>query len=118
MSEKKKKRKKGRRTILQPQPSYPLGEVKGLIAEGRVWITANALRRAQEDFNWGPRDIIDALLKLQSKHFSKPEASRSIHCEVIDVYKVINLKGENVYTHFYVDDKKRLLVVNSFHMLG
>lgn len=33
---------------------------------------------------------------------------------VIDYYKAPGLNGENIYTHFYVDDSVDKLVINSF----
>jgi len=35
----------------------------------------------------------------------------------MDFYKARRLKGENVYTHFYIDDDVPCLVVNSFKQI-
>ena len=36
---------------------------------------------------------------------------------ILDVYKAPGLKGEDVYTHFYIDGDAELLIVNSFKQL-
>jgi len=33
---------------------------------------------------------------------------------LIDYYKAHGLKGEDVYTHFYIDTETELLIVDSF----
>jgi N-acetyl-gamma-glutamylphosphate reductase len=33
---------------------------------------------------------------------------------VVDYYKAYRLKGEEIYTHFYINDTTGRLVVNSF----
>ena len=59
-------------------------------------------------------DIIDALCKLQPKHFYKSDTSKVKPTVVLDFYKAVGLKGENIYTHFYVDDQSKVFVINSF----
>ena len=69
---------------------------------------------ANDAFGWGFADILDALIKLQPKHFYKKAVARFDPKIVLDFYKATGLKGENVYTHFYIDDELNKLIVNSF----
>ena len=85
-----------------------------MIAQGKVLINSNALDDARRDFGWETADILDALGRLQPKHFYKSDTSRTKPAIVLDVYKAPSLKGEDVYTHFYIDDEDIVLVVNSF----
>ena len=82
-----------------------------------VVIRNNALDDAQRDFGWNHTDILDAIGKLRPKHFYKTEKSHITPAEVIDYYKARKIKGENVYTHFYVDTTTGILVINSFKEL-
>ena len=95
-------------------PYYSLGVVKGLVKNGDVRILNKPRKSADKDFGWDSADILDALMKLQLKHFYKPELSNFEPHFPIDVYKARGLKGENVYTHFYIDNETNLLVVQSF----
>jgi hypothetical protein len=47
---------------------YPLKKVKELLKSGHYRINGNALISAENDFNWGPAEIIKCLLKLKSRH--------------------------------------------------
>jgi hypothetical protein len=107
-------RGKGKReTASKPQSFYALSEVRDLIDQRRVDVRPNALDDAQRDFGWETSDILDALKRLQPKHFYKSDASAKKYGVVLDFYKACGLKGEDVYTHFYIDDEKGVLVVNS-----
>ncbi|MFH1312091.1 MAG: type II toxin-antitoxin system MqsR family toxin [Candidatus Eisenbacteria bacterium] len=105
----RKKRKKER-----PKPFYGLAEVRELVREGRVLCSEQALDGARYSFGWDEPDIRDALLRLEMKHFHKSDVSEFNKWRVFDFYKARGLKGENVYTHFYVDTKVGFLIVNSF----
>jgi len=91
-----------------------LAEVKELISNGRFLITKSALDSARKDFGWGVDDIIEALMRLDLKHFHKRDVSQHNRWMTLDFYKAKNLKGEKVYTHFYIDDADNRLIVNSF----
>lgn len=65
-------------------------------------------------FGWGMDNILDAFLKLKPQHFYKTDVSRINPENVIDYYKARGLKGENIYTHFYIDDEAEFLIINSF----
>ena len=96
---------------------YTLSEVIEKINNGQFLINSNAARLAFQDFGWEISDIVKAYRKLQPKHFYKSDNSRSKPGLVIDVYKAY-LFGENIYTHFYIDDTIKKLVINSFHKLS
>ena len=107
-------RKKKRHSSERPRPFYDLGEVRQLIHDEKVFLRGNAQDEAREAFGWDSLDILSALTRLQLKHFYKSDVSRFDSLVVIDYYKAHGLKGENVYTHFYIDDETGYLVINSF----
>lgn len=112
MIQKAKKRKQDR--TARPRNTYPLGEVKQKISLGKFLIRQNALDAARKDFGWEEVDIGNAFLKLQAKHFHKSEPSIKVPGVMVDVYIACGLNEEDVYTHFYIDRKDDLLIINSF----
>ena len=108
-----KKKKKGH-AYARTKPFYSLGKVKKLVETGRVLIRGKVLNDARNDFGWETSDILDALKKLQHKHFYKPGESNFTPKIPFDFYKARNLKGENIYTHFYIDNDINMLIVDSF----
>ncbi len=96
------------------RPFYGLNQVRELIEAERVLITVNALDKAQKDFGWGMDDILNAVKSLRLKDFHKCEQARFDPKIVIDFYKAYGLKDEDIYTHFYIDDEKDTLIINSF----
>ena len=111
------KRKKGNRIHGRTGPYYSLGKVKKLVKTGKVLIRGNALDGARYSFGWEVSDILDALKKLQIKHFHKSEKSHFTPKMPVDYYKARGLKGEDVYTHFYIDNEIELLIVDSFKQI-
>lgn len=101
----------------EPKPFYPLAEVKQLIAKGKVRIQQNALESALNDFEWGPDEILKAMCELEPEHFHKQDVMTKNRMIVIDVYHAPRLREEAVYTHFYINDEKDILVINSFKQL-
>ena len=97
-----------------PTCSYNLRIVKNLVAQGRVQINQNALEHAYNDFGWGEKQILDVFKRLQQKHFSTSKPSEKISFCWLDYYKG-NFDGEEVFTHFYINDEN-ILVINSFHI--
>ncbi len=69
---------------------------------------------ARDAFEWRLHDILDALGRLQSKHFYKSDVSQNDPHLILDFYEACGLKGEDVYTHFYIDRDTDTLIVNSF----
>jgi hypothetical protein len=108
------RREAKRKTTPRPESFYALSEVRELIDQGKVLVRLNALDDAQRDFGWETRDILDALRKLRPGHFYKSDTSVKKDAVVLDFYKAWGLKGEDVYTHFYIDDENGVLMVNSF----
>jgi len=93
---------------------YQLSEVIKKINNGQVLIKPNATIDAYQQFGWGISDIKDAYRRLQPKQFHKTDVSKYIPRVAIDFYKA-TINGEKIYTHFYINDKSGLLVINSFH---
>jgi hypothetical protein len=54
--------------------------------------------------------------RLQPKHFHKTESYKGRPTVAIDYYKA-DLYGEDIYTHFYIDDNEKKLVISSFKKL-
>lgn len=108
--------KKGKRRLAgyRPKPNYELVEVRELISKGRWLVTNSALETARRDFAWGVDEIRDALMRLEPRHFYKPDVSQHDRWLALDFHKARGLKQEDVYTHFYIDDADNGLVVNSF----
>jgi hypothetical protein len=106
--------RKKRRSSERPQPFYDLSEVKQKIEIGKVKLRGNALEGAREAFGWDPSDILSALAGLRLKDFQNSDNLKSNSVVVVDRYRAYGLKGENVYTHFYIDDETGYLVINSF----
>lgn len=93
---------------------YPLNEVRELIEAGKYHITALALRSALREFGWKAKDIIDCIMELEDRHFYKNGQCTWETKIVYDIYKRRGFRGENIYTHFYIDDDKETLVIDSF----
>ena len=98
------------------KPYYPLQKVKEKIAQGQYLIKPNAVYSAFQDFGWNEADIKQVYRKLQDNHYQKTDKSKTIPGIMLDVYYVENINGEDVYTHFYIDDDR--LIINSFHQLS
>jgi len=92
---------------------YPLHEVRLRIRKGKVLVTGSALEGARQDFNWGGKDVIEAVLNLKPKHFYKTEECKAAPGEMVDYYRAKGLKGENVYIHFYIDIATDTLIIQS-----
>ncbi|MFC1943072.1 type II toxin-antitoxin system MqsR family toxin [Chloroflexota bacterium] len=92
---------------------YKLSEVAQRINSGQWLIRSNAIRDAYQEFGWGISDIINAYKMLKPTHFYKTDGSKAKPGSVIDIYKA-RLNGEDVYTHFYIDDSFGKLIINSF----
>lgn len=103
-------RGKGR---VAPKSYYSLTDVVEKINRGQVLINSNAERDAFQLFGWGLSDICDAYRKLQPRHFYKTDVSKAKLGIYLDFYKA-TINGEKIYTHFYINGKTGLLVINSF----
>ena len=110
----KTNKQKSKRVTLGQESFYLLYEVKELVSQGKVLIAPNALSTALRDFGWETGDILDALSKLQRKHYYKTDRFEKDIMIELDYYKARPLKGENVYIHFYIDPDDNMLIINSF----
>jgi hypothetical protein len=95
---------------------YELSEVKEKISNGQVYITKRAQDNAMADFGWGVEDIKKAYLELKTSHFYKNGDAKWNRMIVYDIYKA-HINGEDIYTHFFIDDKENVLVIDSFKKL-
>lgn len=92
---------------------YRLSEViQKIDSSGDLLIRENAEIDAFHDFGWEIEDIKKAYRLLKRSHFIKTEHSIKRPGFVLDCYKGL-IMGENIYTHFYIDDNGKL-VINSF----
>lgn len=100
------------------RPFYPLDEVKQCLASRHYRINADCLTDARADFGWKEADVVAALLKLRPSMFYGSDTLKHKPQTVIDKYRCPNLHdGEDVYTHFYINDDTVTLVINSFKHL-
>ena len=99
--------------VSHPRSYYKLSEVLQKVNSGQLLIRSNAIRDAFKAFGWETSDIMNAYRMLKPKHFYKTDNSKAKPVLVIDVYKA-HLNGEDIYTHFYIDDSQNKLVINSF----
>ena len=97
---------------------YPLKEVQALVRKGNWRVNQNALNGARSSFGWGVADIRAAILALQPCHFDISDWSRVKPGVMLDYYKAKNLRGEDVYTHFYIEKEEVFLVINSFKKIN
>lgn len=104
-------RKRTRKSIRNSY--YPLSEVVQKIDGGEVVINSNALQDAFDDFGWRYDNILKAYKMLRPRHYYKTDYSVTRPGFVLDFYKA-HIMGEDIYTHFYIDDGNRKLVINSF----
>ena len=97
------------------RPYYGKRQIVNLLKEGRVYVTEEALYSAEDAFGWNLEDIKNALMRLMPKHWYKSEP-RYDNPEIwVDYYRARNIMGENIYTHFYVEED--ILVIDSFKEL-
>jgi Motility quorum-sensing regulator, toxin of MqsA len=100
-----------------PEAYYQLSEVRRQVRQARVMIRPNALMSAAADFEWGEKEILEALEALRPEHFHKTEDHTTFPGVKMDYYKADDLEGEPVYLHFYIDDEAGVLVLSSFKKL-
>jgi hypothetical protein len=98
----------------RPKAHYPIEQVKALVRNGKWRVNSNALDSARNDFGWELEDIESAILALRPSHYTKTEPSKFKPAIMVDYYKAYNLKKENIYTHFYIDNDEVWVVINSF----
>ena len=91
---------------------YPLSEVKEKINNGQLLIRPDASHDAWQHFGWEYEDIIKAYRMLSPSHFYGTDYSEERPGCVLDFYKA-HIMVEDIYTHFYIDDSNRKLVINS-----
>jgi len=97
----------------RPHGYYPLSEIRELVKNRKVNIWGKAQASARNDFGWGVADILKAFKMLKEHHFYKSEPSKFSPLIVMDFYKA-HINGEDIYTHFYIDDSSKKLIISSF----
>ncbi len=86
--------------------------IRDLIKDDKIRITQKALLKAMDDFGWDVYGICSALLALSIEDCYQSQPRYQNPSIFVDYYRAYGLKGENVYTHFFVEDG--ILVVDSF----
>ena len=102
--------------MIRDKPYYSKKRIRALICQGKIQVTQGARKSAKDDFWWSVDDICKAMLALKTTQCYKSEPryqNPKIH---VDYYRAHNIKGENVYTHFYIDDNT--LIIDSFKELN
>jgi hypothetical protein len=98
--------------MIRDKAYYSKKQIRNLILIGNVQITEQARMSAQNDFGWDFDDICNAILALPITSCYKSETRFGNPQIWVDYYRAYDLKGENVYTHFYVDSDN--LIIDSF----
>ena len=91
---------------------YSKRQIRNLVSQGNIQLTEQARISAHDDFGWDINDICSALLVLAIKDCYKSQTRFDNPHIWVDYYRAYGLKGENVYTHFYVDSGN--LIIDSF----
>jgi len=78
-------------------------------------VTDEALYSAEDAFGWNLEDIKNALMRLMPKHWYKSEPRYDNPKIWVDYYRARDIMGENIYTHFYVEED--ILIIDSFKEL-
>lgn len=91
---------------------YDLALIRQYISDGKLHIPGRVKKSAEDAFGWQTEDIKKAISLLKAKHFHKTEKNWDNPSIYVDYYKARNLMGENIYTHFHIEDDK--LIVASF----
>ncbi len=98
--------------MARDKPYYSKKQIRNFIVSGKLHVTESARNSARNFFGWSLEDIKRALLALSQKSCYKSESRFNNPCIWVDYYRAKNILGENVYTHFYVEDG--VLIVDSF----
>lgn len=75
-------------------------------------VTEDAQETAKRDFGWNIGDIEKAIKEMPLRHWYKSEPRFGNPAIWVDYYRAPGLLGENVYTHFYIEDG--CLIIDSF----
>ncbi len=98
--------------MVRNTPYHSKKRICKLIDEGNVFITEEARKSAKDCFGWEILDIEAALKKLPRKACYKSERRFNNPSVWVDYYRAWGLMGENVYTHFYIENN--MLIIDSF----
>ena len=102
--------------------------MKGLLKTENYKFSGKSLETAEEDFGWGPDDIINCLKKLNGRHYvDDPVHNHYFKTDPhhtdrkitkMDIYKAREImEGFSIYTHFCIDPSDDFLDISSFHKL-
>ncbi len=98
--------------MARTRPYYSKRQIRNLIEAKKFKITENARFSAMQCFGWNLEDVKRALLLLPQNSCYKSEQRFDNPKIWVDYYRAKGVMGENVYTHFYVEDDN--LIVDSF----
>ena len=98
--------------MTRDKPYYSKKQIYNFIKSGKLYVTETARNSARDFLGWSLKDIEKALLALSQKSCYKSEPRFNNPSIWVDYYRAKNILGENVYTHFYVEDG--MLIVDSF----
>lgn len=94
------------------RPYYSKKQIRDLISENKIILESSARESARDTLGWLLSDIKKALLDLPQECCYKSEQRFNNPACWVDYYRANNIMGENIYTHFYVDND--CLIVDSF----
>jgi hypothetical protein len=94
------------------KPYYSKAVINKLVKNNKAYITDAAKKTAFKSFGWNFELIKKAIASLSYKYWYKSE-KRFDNPEIrVDYYRAYGLMGENVYTHFYIEEEA--LIIDSF----
>lgn len=94
------------------RPYYSFRLIRNCIDSGNYSIKVGARKTAKDDFGWLQADILAAMKQLKLYHYHKTETRYDNPSVYVDYYKARNLRGEDVYIHFRIEDGE--LIICSF----
>ena len=97
--------------MTRDKPYYSKKQIYNFVKFGKLYVTETARNSARDFFGWSFNDIEKALLALSQKSYYKSEPRFNNPSIWVDYYRARDILGENVYTHFYVEDG--ILIVDS-----
>lgn len=94
-----------------PKPHYGLKDIKDKIRRKEYVVPWPVHQSAWKDFRWKVEDIEKVYLRLSPFSFDITIENKN-NRKLMDVYKIRNFEGENIYTKFYVHDSGKLIITS------
>ena len=93
-------------------PYYSKEILADAIGKKKVRVARRARKDARDWFAWGAGEVCEAILKLPKECCYDTQRKRSNPEIMVDLYRANDINGEDIYTHFYMEDG--WLIIDSF----